>query len=79
MQYFIILPGDKEKDSLSESNLLGEESFGTFWTGSGMKVLRTIISQKPELVEAIIIKTEQNKVLSVDDFLSKVNKLKIRS
>ena len=79
MQYFIILPGDREKDSLNESNLLGEESFGTFWTGSGMKVLRTIISQKPELVESIIIKTEQNKVLSLEDFLSKVNKLKIRS
>jgi hypothetical protein len=79
MQYFIILPKDKEKDTLNEANLIGEESFGNFWPGSGLNVLMTIVTQKPELVEHITIKTDQNKVLSIDEFLRKVNKLKIKS
>lgn len=79
MQYYIILPRDKEKDMLNEANLIGEESFGNFWPGSGLTVLMTIVTQKPELVESVIIKTDTGKQLSIEEFLSKVNKLKVKS
>lgn len=79
MQYYIILPRDREKDMLNEANLIGEESLGNFWPGSGLTVLMTIVTQKPELVENVIIKTETGKQLSIEEFLSKVNKLKIKS
>ncbi len=79
MQYYIILPRDREKDMLNEANLIGEESLGNFWPGSGLTVLMTIVTQKPELVERVTIKTETGKQLSIEEFLSKVNKLKIKS
>ena len=79
MQYYIVLPRDREKDMLNEANLIGEESLGNFWPGSGLTVLMTIVTQKPELVERVTIKTETGKQLSIEEFLSKVNKLKIKS
>ena len=79
MQYYIILPRDREQDMLNEANLIGEESLGNFWPGSGLTVLMTIVTQKPELVERVTIKTETGKQLSIEEFLSKVNKLKIKS
>ena len=79
MQYYIVLPRDREQDMLNEANLIGEESLGNFWPGSGLTVLMTIVTQKPELVERVTIKTETGKQLSIEEFLSKVNKLKIKS
>ncbi len=79
MEYYILLPRDREKDMLNEANLIGEESLGNFWPGSGLTVLMTIVTQKPELVERVTIKTETGKQLSIEEFLSKVNKLKIKS
>ena len=32
MTYYLLLSGDSEKDSIYETNVLGEESFGTFYT-----------------------------------------------
>ena len=48
MQYYLLLKGDSEKDSHYDSNLLGDESFGTFYSGQAFKTLTKIIETDPE-------------------------------
>ena len=74
MQYYILMPGDKESE-LSDANLLGESSFGTFWSGQGLKVLMLMVDKRPELLESIIIKTDQNKTVTVAEFLFDIKDL----
>lgn len=68
------MPGDKESE-LSDANLLGESSFGTFWSGQGLKVLMLMVDKRPELLESIIIKTDQNKTVTVAEFLFDIKDL----
>ena len=45
MQFFLLMPGDTEEDTLNEANLLGEYTpingvaLGTFWAGTALKTL----------------------------------------
>lgn len=79
MQFFLLMPGDKEEDTLNEANLLGESSFGTFWAGTALKTLMTIVDKDPELLPLIKIRTDMsNKLFTIEEFLTIVGKLKIR-
>jgi len=79
MQYFILLPGDKESDALNEANLLGEESFGVFWAGSGLKALMMMVDQKPELLPTVIIRNDNtDQIFTIEQFLLRIQKLNIR-
>ena len=49
MTYYLLLSGDSEKDTLYETNVLGEESFKTFYPSVGFIILNRIINQQPEL------------------------------
>ena len=42
MTYYILLKGDSV-DDIWDNNILGEESFGTFYTGNGFKALDNIL------------------------------------
>lgn len=77
MQYYLLMPGDSEKE-LSDANLLGESSFDTFWSGQGLKVLMRLVDSKPELLESVTIKTDQNKSITVAQFLDDIRKLNVR-
>ena len=55
MTYYLLLSGDSEKDSLYETNVLGEESFETFYPSVGFMILNRILNQQPELIESIKI------------------------
>lgn len=77
MQYYLLMPGDNEKE-LSDANLLGESSFDTFWSGQGLKVLMKLVDSKPELLENVTIKTDQNKSITVAQFLDDIRKLNVR-
>ena len=79
MQYYIMLPGDTEADCINETNLLGDSSFGTFYSGTGMKVLMRIVDKRPKLLTEVTIKTDTNKTLSVEEFLKDIEGLKIIS
>lgn len=79
MQYYLILPGDTEGDSLNEANLLGEQSFGVLWAGYGLKVLMTMVDKQPELLPHVNIKGEDGKNYTIEQFLDTVRNLKIRS
>ena len=76
-QYFIFMPGDKEKDALLDTNLLGEASFNTFYPGAGLKALMRIVDTRPELLTQVTIKTDRNETLSVEEFLTRIQPLKI--
>ena len=50
MIYFILLPGDTNEDLYLETNLLGEDSFGTFYTGTGYNFLTNVIETETQVI-----------------------------
>ena len=78
MTYYLLLGGDSEKDSLYETNVLGEESFETFYPSVGFMILHRIINQQPELLETIKILDEQKKSHTITEFLDKLEQWKIK-
>jgi hypothetical protein len=73
------MPGDTEADALNEANLLGEESFMTFWGGAGLTTLMMMVDKEPELLEHVRIKTDMSsRTLTVEEFLTAIKKLKVR-
>jgi len=77
MTYYLLLSGDSEKDTLYETNVLGEESFKTFYPSVGFMILSRIINQQPELLESLQILDEQKKSYTITKFLDKLDKWKI--
>lgn len=77
MQYYLLLPGDTETDCELDSNLLGEASFNSFYTGAGMQALLKIVNQTPQLLTTLTIKTDRNESISVEEFLTRINQLKV--
>lgn len=79
MTYYIMLPGDTEKDVHFDSNLLGENTgFGIFWAGAGLKILMGMVDNKPEMLPDVKIKTDKGKTLTVEEFLTQIKGLKVR-
>jgi hypothetical protein len=78
MQYFILLPGDAEQDCINDTNLLGEVSFNTFYAGAGLKALMKMVDKQPEMLAHIRIKSDRNENLSVEEFLTRIQSLKVR-
>ena len=79
MTYYLLLNGDSEKDTLYDTNVLGEESFGTFYTGQGMVALNNIVNKKPELLETIKILDDYKKSYTLTEFFDILSKLKVKS
>ena len=77
MTYYLLLNGDSEKDTLYDTNVLGEESFGTFYTGQGLVALNNIVNQKPELLETIKILDDYKKSYTLTEFFDLLSKLKV--
>ena len=79
MQFFLLMPGDSEEDTLNEANLLGESSVGTFWAGTALKTLMAVVDKDPELLPLMKIRTDMsNKIFSIEEFLTVIQKHKIR-
>lgn len=79
MTYYMMMPGDTEQDLLNESNLLGEESFDIFWAGTGLKTLMRMVDKSPELLPLVKIRVDMsNKIFTIEQFLTAIQKLKIR-
>ena len=77
MTFYLLLSGDGEKDVIYDTNVLGEESFGTFYTGNGFKALNNIVSRQPKLLERVTILDEKKNQYSVEEFLDLIQKWKI--
>tara|TARA_Y100001972_G_C7632021_1_gene317297 strand:- start:1147 stop:1389 length:243 start_codon:yes stop_codon:yes gene_type:complete len=78
MIYYLLLNGDTDKDLINETNILGEESFSVFYPSLGFNMLNKIINTKPELLDSISIKDEQNKSYTITEFLDLFNKWRIK-
>ena len=79
MTYYLLLEGDSEKDTHFDSNVLGEESFGTFYAGQGLVALNNIVNQKPELLETIKILDDTKKSYTLTEFMDTISKFTIKS
>ena len=78
MIYYILLGMDTAEDIWDE-NILGEESFGTFYIGNGYKALTNMINKEPEVLESIAIIDEKKNPYTVEEFLNLISKWKIKS
>ena len=77
MTYFIKLEDDTNEELMFDSNILGNESFGTFYAERGMKSLMTILEKNPEVIGSVKIITDVGKELSITEFVDKIYKLKV--
>tara|TARA_R100001443_G_scaffold90840_1_gene97332 strand:+ start:2395 stop:2640 length:246 start_codon:yes stop_codon:yes gene_type:complete len=78
MQYFILPSEYKQHDLMNENYLLGEQSFKVFWAGSGFNRFQRIIQEAPDVLEHIVILDDKGNDYTVEAFLDKIKKLKIR-
>ena len=78
MTYYILLDSDTI-ENIWDENILGEESFGTFYTGDGFRALNTIVMSESHLVETVKIVDEKNQSYSVEEFVKLISKWKIKS
>ena len=76
MTYYILLNKDSAEDIWDE-NILGEESFETFYAGNGFKALNNMVIRQPELLESTSIIDEKKKSYTVEEFMDLIKKWKI--
>mgnify|MGYP003119128518 FL=1 len=79
MTYYLLLKGDTEKDVLFETNVLGEESFETFYPSIGFMILQRILKDKPEIVDTIRILDDMKNPYTIEEFVNKLEQWKIKS
>ena len=79
MTYYLLLEGGTEEDALYDTNILGEESFGTFYPSTGFIMLNRIINDKPELLESIQILDDHKNSYTLTKFLDELEQWKIKS
>jgi len=79
MRYYILYPGDTKEAVINDINRLGEDNgFGVFWANTGFKVLTKAVNENHDVVEHFSIITDQGKGITVESFLDKISKLKVR-
>jgi hypothetical protein len=78
MMYYILYPGNDENDTVNDINQLGESSFNTFWAYKGFELLMKAVDQNHFLLKNFVIKDEQGKNYSIEEFLDKIKTLKVR-
>ena len=76
MTYYIVMD-NKVPEDLWDENILGEESFGKFYTGNGFTALTYMINKTPEALGSVAIVDERGSKYSVTEFLDTVKKWKI--
>ena len=77
--FYLLLEDDSEEDAFYDSNILGEESFGTFYSGQGLVALNNIVNQRPELLETIKILDDYKKSYTLTEFFDLLSKLKVKT
>lgn len=78
MMYFILLPGDTDEDTAYSTNILGEESFNTFWAEDGFFALIKMVELAHEQLDQVRIKDSANKSYTIEQFLGILKGLKIK-
>ena len=79
MKYYILYPNNTEADTINDVNQLGDENgFGVFWANTGFNILLNAVDQNHEVLSHLKIKDERGKGYSIEEFLDKIKKLKVR-
>jgi len=78
MRFYILYPGNTEADTVNSINQLGDQSFKTFWAQRGFNILMAAVEQHHADLNHFIIKDEKGKDYSIEEFLDKIKKLKVR-
>ena len=79
MTYFILHKEEKKENLMFSSNILGEESLGSFYPDQGWDALNNMIHQSPESISNYTILNEQGKTFTLTELLDKVEKLRMRT
>jgi hypothetical protein len=79
MTYFIIHKKESKENLMFSSNILGEESLGSFYPEQGWVALNNMIHQSPESISNYTILDEKGKTFTLTELLDKVEKLKVRT
>jgi len=79
MTYFIIHKKESKENLMFSSNILGEESLGSFYPDQGWVALNNMINQSPESISNYTILDEKGKTFTLTELLDKVEKLKVRT
>jgi len=83
MTYYILLDNVYNAmdtmDDIWDENILGEESFGRFYTGYGFKAFQNMVIREPQILETITIVDERKNSYSIEEFLNLISKWKIMS
>ena len=77
MMYYIFFNNELQNDEMWDDNMLGDESFGKFYTGNGFTALNYIIQKEPEALGSVTIIDEKGSKYSVTEFLDTVKNWKI--
>lgn len=86
MRYYILYPGNTEADTVNSVNQLGDVSFKTFWAQRGLNILMNAVENQDNTdfigqyadIDNFIIKDEKGKDYTIEEFLDKIKKLKVR-
>jgi len=68
---------NKKAEDLWDENILGEESFGKFYTGYGFRALNKIVESEPEALGNVLILDEKKKSYTITEFLDLLKNWKI--
>ena len=79
MTYYLLLKGDTEKDTIYETNVLGEESFETFYPSIGFIMLNRIVKDRPDILETAKILDDRKKSYTITEFLDSLEQWKIKT
>lgn len=74
MEYFLVHTAEQD----SYLTIGTDNGFGVFWADQGLKALMNIVETQPDKLTTTQIKTDRGEVLTVGDFLEKIEKLKVR-
>ncbi len=77
MMYYILLKDDDVKNPNFSPNVLGEVLFKNFWAEDGFQALQQMIQKYPDNLDEVVIKDQNNKSYSIEQFLDKLNGLRI--
>ena len=77
MTYYIIGKNENTKNLIYSTNIIGEESFGSFYVEDGFTALHNIINNNPDMIDEFVIMDEAGKKYEVEELLSMIGKCKI--
>jgi len=79
MTYYIILEGENTEVAQYDSGILGETTKKMFYPNKGFTRFTKIVNEHPEFLEGIQILDDNNKSYTPNQFLKKIENLKIAS